>query len=268
MISKKNPFPGMNPYLESRWPDVHSRLIGYLADKIAARLPDGLVARAEERISVDTVPFDGDHYRSDVAVSELWKEGIPPKWSPPSEDGELVADEPDVLTLLSSETERWLEIRTVNGKVVTAIEILSPINKHPGRGRDGYLEKQAAYLNSDANLVIIDLLRGGETILPIPADAAEKSIGVPYHICVARAIRPYHRELYRIPLRQKLPVFRIPLRPTDPDLLIDLQPLIDRCYEMGGYWQQSYQDDPLPALNSPDDLAWIDAQLRAAGLRS
>ncbi len=35
----KNPFPGMNPYFERYWGDVHSTLIAYLRDQINERLP-------------------------------------------------------------------------------------------------------------------------------------------------------------------------------------------------------------------------------------
>lgn len=38
MISTKNPFPGMNPFLELRWPDVHLALIGYIRDALGAEL--------------------------------------------------------------------------------------------------------------------------------------------------------------------------------------------------------------------------------------
>jgi len=266
MVSTQNPFPGMNPYLEKWWPDVHTTLIAYIKDEIAASLPRGLVARAEERINIDSFPYEGDHYRSDVAVSELWKAGVPPAWTPESEGGAAVA-EPEILVLLSNEVERWLEIRSVNGKVVTCIEILSPANKLPGHGRDRYLEKQKTYLESDANLVVIDLLRCGHLVIPIPNDAVVDSDGIPYHVCVARASRPDRRELYRIPLRRRLPAFRVPLRPEDRDVVLDLQPLLDRCYERGGYWQQDYSADPQPPLDAAD-RDWLDERLREAGLRA
>ena len=47
-----SPFPGMDPYLERHWLDVHGRLVTYAADAINGLLPDDLVARSEERIAV------------------------------------------------------------------------------------------------------------------------------------------------------------------------------------------------------------------------
>src|SRR5258708_38618965 len=52
--SMKSPFPGMDPYLEARWGDVHQRLITYAADAIGSQLPGSLRARVEERVFVET----------------------------------------------------------------------------------------------------------------------------------------------------------------------------------------------------------------------
>ena len=47
-------------------------------------------------------------------------------------------------------------------ELVTAIEILSPVNKRPGReAHDEYLRKRRELLRSAAHLIEIDLLRGG-----------------------------------------------------------------------------------------------------------
>jgi len=49
----KSPFPGMDPYLEAHWLDVHSRLVAYAADALNEVLPETLVARMEERVAVE-----------------------------------------------------------------------------------------------------------------------------------------------------------------------------------------------------------------------
>lgn len=38
-IMRTNPFPGMNPFLERHWSDVHTKLIAYIADALAEQLP-------------------------------------------------------------------------------------------------------------------------------------------------------------------------------------------------------------------------------------
>ncbi len=50
MQPRKNPFPGMNPYLERRWGDVHARLSSYAADQIQGQLPEALRARMQEGV--------------------------------------------------------------------------------------------------------------------------------------------------------------------------------------------------------------------------
>ena len=35
----KSPFPGMDPYLEPHWPDVHTKVVTYAADELNTRLP-------------------------------------------------------------------------------------------------------------------------------------------------------------------------------------------------------------------------------------
>ena len=48
-----SPFPGMDPYLEPHWLDVHARLVIYACDQLQSRLPGHLRARVEERVFID-----------------------------------------------------------------------------------------------------------------------------------------------------------------------------------------------------------------------
>ena len=50
----KSPFPGMDPYLEQFWPDVHASLIIYTRDQLEEQLPANLIARVEERVVFET----------------------------------------------------------------------------------------------------------------------------------------------------------------------------------------------------------------------
>jgi hypothetical protein len=52
----KSPFPGMDPYLEAYWGDVHTRMMTYLSDELRESLPKELVAR----IQVDPISLDHD----------------------------------------------------------------------------------------------------------------------------------------------------------------------------------------------------------------
>ncbi len=59
-----SPFPGMDPYLEAYWGDVHASLTVYAADAINLQLPDDLVARvhvlSNRRRLVRILPAQGD----------------------------------------------------------------------------------------------------------------------------------------------------------------------------------------------------------------
>src|SRR5262245_58890175 len=49
-----SPFPGMDPYLEDHWRDIHARLVIYICDALQEGLPSSLRARVEERVMLET----------------------------------------------------------------------------------------------------------------------------------------------------------------------------------------------------------------------
>ncbi|MFZ4593939.1 MAG: DUF4058 family protein [Verrucomicrobiaceae bacterium] len=262
-MTKNNPFPGMNPFLERHWSDVHTKLITYIADAIAEDLPLELNARSEERVTLYGADGKGASLRADVAVMEPWKRGIPPQWRPGATTaGGVIATKP-VFVLHEEITERWIEISDRNGKLITVIEVLSPANKD-GDIR-GYLSRRDTYLQAGVNLVEIDLLRGGTHVLAVPLRAVETPGSTRYLTCVSRATCPEGCEVYVTPLREPLPDLSIPLREKDADIVLPLQPLVDRCHRMGGYWNANYRRIPDPALPE-DEARWVHEQVMAAGL--
>jgi Protein of unknown function (DUF4058) len=198
-----------------------------------------------------------------VAVTEKRKQGGAPAWEPENTGGLTVAV-PEILRI-DEEVDRWIEIRTEDGRVITVIELLSPANKNADYLH--YKFKQRDYLQSHTSLVEVDLLRSGRLTLPVPEEVLKKwPAGACYNICCTRSWRPGTRELYKWSLRERIPAFSIPLRSTDKDIGLDLQPLIDRCYELGRYYAERYDADPDPPF-PPDEAAWVNERLRAAGLR-
>ncbi len=161
---------------------------------------------------------------------------------------------------------RIIDTRSGN-RLVTAIEFLSLANKSEPAGRAAYRRKQAELREARVNLVEIDLLRDGEYVLAVPMHQVPLPYLAPYRICVTRGCRPGEAEVYRVSLRERLPIFRVPLRESDTDVHLDLQALIDRAYEDGGYAHDiDYRVDPQPPLQG-DDADWADALLREKGLR-
>ena len=151
-------------------------------------------------------------------------------------------------------------------RVVTVIEILSPSNKLPGPGRELYLKKQDELRAGGVSLVEIDLIRTGTRVLACPFDRIPEGHRTPYAACARRGWKPFEIEYYRIPLRERLPAIRIPLRRDDRDVALDLQAVLDRCYEEGRYDDIDYREEPEPPLGS-DDTRWAEALLREQGRR-
>src|SRR5277367_7111901 len=56
-----SPFPGMDPYLEAHWRDIHASLIIYARDALQGVLPSSLRARVEESVLLETPKGIGDH---------------------------------------------------------------------------------------------------------------------------------------------------------------------------------------------------------------
>lgn len=265
-----SPFPGMDPYLEQFWRDIHARLIIYAADQLQTRLPPGLRARVEERVFVEPAFGTSRSVYPDIRVVERGR-GHAAAASSGAIPGPALA-EPLVIYLPDEPvTERYIDIIDVGSgrRVVTAIEVLSLANKAPGEGQELYRKKQRELRDGRVNLVEIDLLRAGDRVLSVGAARIPPAHRTPYQVCVYRATAAVPAwEIYRVPLRERLPVIRIPLRLTDTDIPLDLQALIDQCYHNGGYDEDiDYSTEPTPSLEVAD-ARWADALLRQAGRRA
>jgi len=68
----KNPFPGMNPWLEDYWRDVHARILVHASEQLNDRLPADLRARVDERLAIDADEDKPHTYLPDVAITEPW----------------------------------------------------------------------------------------------------------------------------------------------------------------------------------------------------
>jgi hypothetical protein len=164
-------FPGLDPFLESQaWEDFHHHLIEEVYRVLAPKLRPRYVVRVEERVYVEYLPDEHvTSFRPDIVVSER----LLPSAHQRVDDFELNPAAVITLPVPEHQHEAFLTVRhreTLN--VVTVIEILSPNNKRAhSSGRQEYLRKREAVLMSDAHLIEIDLLRGGErlpTLQPLP----------------------------------------------------------------------------------------------------
>lgn len=163
-----SPFPGMDPYLERYCGDVHTRFLVYASNQLNAQLPHDLQARVEESVSLRVADHADITFYPDVRIAQ---EPI----SVPSSALERTAETAEPLVLAVAEepwTERHLEIvdLKVGEPVISVIEVLSPVNKAGSAGRAQYRQKQECYLNTDINLIEIDLVRAGRFVLAVPRD--------------------------------------------------------------------------------------------------
>jgi hypothetical protein len=264
-FSMKSPFPGMDPYLEAHWLDVHPRLIVESANAIGRQLGDDLVARIEERLVVEDPIESPRAIGPDVRVVE---HGLPGEAVRP--DRGVAVTEPMVLYIEAEPiAQRFIEIRdlTTGGKVVTVIEFLSPSNKLAGDGREKYLQKQAECRQAGVNLVEIDLTRAGRRQLLAHRWTGARARETTFAISVWRAASPARCSIYSIPLQQRLPAIHIPLRPADPQAVLDVQAIVDATYVASRYHRTTdYTLNPDPPLGE-EDAAWADVLLKSAGKR-
>lgn len=261
----KSPFPGMDPYLQQYWRDVHTSLVTYARDQLQPMLPADLVARAEERVYLESEgEVDRSFYPDVFALERPTRGGAT---GTPAVGLEVATP---VIVRFRDEpiTERFVEIRDAqsNNRVITVIEFVSPTNKAPGAGFDLFRQKQRDLARAGATLVEIDLILGGRRVLSVPLTRIKFRDRTRYQAIVRRGWKWHEAEIYPLPLQQRLSVIPIPLREADADTRLDLQALIDLAYVNGGHDSIDYREDPDPPLEGPE-AEWADALLRAAGKR-
>jgi hypothetical protein len=262
----RSPFPGMDPWLESHWGDLHHSIIQYSRDLIAGQLPTALFATVEEMVYLVASDEEMGRVRPDAAVFDYGRESAGA--SRDSAGGVAVAEPLRIKIAEPQVTLGHIEIRKLEGNqpLVTAIEVISPTNKLDARNRRRYIQKREAYYAADVNVVEIDLLRTGEPLIDVPWGRLAARHITPCKACIRRVpamSADDEVEYYPLPLRQRLPRLRIPLRPIDDDVILDLQQPIDKAYEMGRYGMRlNYAAPPPGPALSADDAAWAAEQVR------
>ena len=240
-----SPFPGMDPYIEDRliWSDFHSRL----ADEISATLnrairPNYFAALTPyvtyDVIEISTSKLQG--VRPDIGVLKTGPmRGIPMSAT-------AVMDPPQAQS--STEFEMPLELMSIEvrqvgtDRLVTAIEILSPVNKQRNHeARIDYLRKRRELLRSQTHFMEIDLLRGGErTPIDPPVEVTS------YYVSLSRVDSRPRLDVWTIQLDDRLPRIPIPLADRDPDVIVDLGEVVTAVYERGGYDARIDYAQPVP----------------------
>ncbi|CBN57240.1 MULTISPECIES: DUF4058 family protein [Kamptonema] len=263
-----SPFPGMDPYLEHPdfWQETHHWLISMIAESLVPQIRPKYEIAIEKRIYQINDTHDNNDDSLLVGIPDV---AIKRQPNTPDIPTRLVATAtltvPTTVKVPASEKikQTYLEVREMaTRQVVTAIEILSPVNKRNGDGRITYLKKRQSILGSLTHLVEIDLLRRGE-----PMPILNNSIQSDYRVLVSRSDRRPLAELYAFNLRDSLPVFLLPLREEDVEPIVNLPELFAGVYDRAGYdYRIDYERAPIPSL-SEQNLVWANELLQATGLR-
>jgi uncharacterized protein DUF4058 len=259
-----SPFPGMDPYLEGYlWPDVHPRLATQISDQLMPMLRPRYVARIEIQVLQDTTAEadigimypDVEVVRAQQHAHEL----------PPSAIGmgahaaEALPITPMSLSVPLLDVEVRLatvEIRdTAHNRLVTSIEILSPVNKRePGLSK--YRDKRRQLHTADVHILEIDLLRRGQRPLVHPRIPPSA-----YRVTLIRATAQC-ADIWSLRLQDALPIVPVPLRVPDTDIPLDLTTAFTTIYDRAAYdLSLNYAEPPPPPPLSAEEQAWVRQRL-------
>lgn len=261
-----NPFPGMNPYLETRglWPEIHNRLIGAIAAFLRRSLPLRYSVVTEERLVIGHNPPEEPRRR--YAIPDVVISGAAARPGPQLARRETAPSAVSVVIPEAYQTrQQFLTVREQSrGYAVAVLEILSPSNKYPGDGRREYNDKRQRILQSATHLVEIDLIRVGD---PLPVAGYDGD--APYRILVSRNESRPAADLYPFGLQSAIPDLVLPLLNDTDEPTLRLGEIVNDIYLQGYYGSGpliDYTDDPAGPL-SDADRRWLDALLREKGLR-
>jgi hypothetical protein len=245
----------MDPYLEapSIWPDVHTRLMTIIGEQLTPLLAPKYLAELETQVVIDHLDDDPQGVLPDVSITNPEVSGEVPSAVAVAVPAPVQVRVPmDVPTRLVSVYIRQRE----TARLVAVIELLSPINKRRGKGREAYLDKRRTLLASPVHLIEIDLLRRYPHMPfddPLPP--------AHYLVMVCKAGERPRSSVWPISVRQPLPTIPIPLLSPDPPVPLELGQALRTAYERARYdLRVDYRQPPVPPL-SPADTAWAKALL-------
>ncbi len=225
-----SPFPGMDPYLEDekRWPTFQPLLVHALYQMLLPGLMDRYRARVGER-----------DYTSEEALFTS-----------------IVRQE---------HKESYIEVRQrSDGRLITLLEVISPANKITGEGRRLYRARRDEVKKMNANVVEIDLVLQGQTLIDCNKDAAPTW---DYAVVVTRWTHPDRYEIYSATLPKRLPRFRVPLASDDRDTVLDLQAAVAKAFDQGGFIKNiDFARDPATHLTD-ENRKWLNDRLKEEKLR-
>jgi Protein of unknown function (DUF4058) len=145
-----------------------------------------------------------------------------------------------------------VEVRdTAPNRLVTSIEILSPINKRePGLSKNR--EKRRQLHAADVHILEIDLLRRGQRPLVHPRIPQSA-----YRITLIRAAA-HCADIWSLRLQDVLPIVPVPLCTPDADVPLDLATAFTTICDRAAYdLSLNYAEPPPPPPLSTEEQVWV-----------
>jgi hypothetical protein len=243
----------MDPYLESSelWPDVHNRLMNIFAEQLGDLLAPKYIAELDTQIVIDRFPDEPtlvERVVPDVTITEHHHGASGASTATQVARAPLRLRVPlGVPTRLITLYIRHQETK----KLVAVLELLSPVNKRPGEGRQAYLEKRTAFLETPVHFVEIDLLRKWPR-MPLQGRLPNSD----YLAVVSDLYERPTCDVWPISVREPLPLLPIPLLRPDPPVNLDLNQALRTAYRRAHYDLRIDYKQPCDPPLAPADAEW------------
>jgi uncharacterized protein YkuJ len=278
----RNLYAGVNPHLNSFlqtrgtreegpsfWPSFHADHMTHISDELNRILPGNYIARTEQSLQIEWDDLDlgasgQTRSRPDVSIYQTRETS--------GGAGAAVLEletEPETHTLLDTIDQeadfvpavivRQIDGRSIAGRVIARLELLSPTNKAQNKAAYRHARNQTLY--SGTVLVEVDYLHESEPMpLRVPRyPNAVKSAA--YHIYVNNP-RPSLEDgtltNYAFGVHQMLPTIRLPLA-GEEFINFDLDPVYQHTFRAGRWGNYlSYDEYPIRfETYSPTDQSRI-----------
>jgi hypothetical protein len=243
------PFPGMDPFLEIPpfWSDFSPRFLSAIGNQLIPSLLPKYDVRLEEYLLLEHESEPTHRVKPDVVIRTGWQNesspGMVSTMVLPRTAESTEAASPD----FDAMTQRRLVVTyRSTGRVVTIMELLSPVNKAPGKdGIDAYTRKREELLTTSSHLIELDLLRGGVR-LPIKGSHPSGD----YFAYIGRWERRPACQIISWSWRSAMPPIPVPLLPEDGEIVLDLAAAFRSAYEPAYYERRlPYHEKLQPSLS-------------------
>ena len=250
----KSPFPGMDPFLEGYlWPDVHAGLAFVIKELLVPQIQPKYVARVETYTVQDTsAEEDMGIMYPDVDLLKVENVAKEPTVAYSGGSGFTPVDLsiPAIPPIPVKVPVTEIRDRHDN-RLITAIEILSPVNKR-NPGLLPYQKKRKKLYESGVHLLEIDLLRRGKRPFSHPNLPASH-----YLIGLTRA-KSRKTDIWTVDLKDSLPILPVPLKKPDPDVKLELGKALNLLYERSLYnLSIDYTSKPPPPALTEEERNWV-----------